>query len=196
MAARAPLVALKGVGKTFATGVAALAGLDLEVREGEFLSLLGPSGCGKSTALRMIAGLAAPSSGALEWRGGARPEVGFVFQEPTLMPWASVWNNVFLPLRLRGVARTAAAPAVDKALALVGLAGFARAFPRELSGGMKMRVSIARIAVFAARPGRVTATIDVDGPAARGDEFRLSPRYAECCRRASAALDAAMEASP
>ncbi len=253
MAARAPLVALKGVGKTFATGVAALAGLDLEVREGEFLSLLGPSGCGKSTALRMIAGLAAPSSGALEWRGGARPEVGFVFQEPTLMPWASVWNNVFLPLRLRGVARTAAAPAVDKALALVGLAGFARAFPRELSGGMKMRVSIARalalrpalllmdepfaaldeitrlklnndllalkaelgttvvfvthsvfesvylstrIAVFAARPGRVTATIDVDGPAARGDEFRLSPQYAECCRRASAALDAAMEASP
>jgi NitT/TauT family transport system ATP-binding protein len=151
--AGAPIVRLAGVGKRFATGVTALAGLDLTVREGEFLSLLGPSGCGKSTALRIIAGLAEPSSGTVEWSrpadGGtpALHDIGFVFQEPTLMPWATVFANIWLPLRLKGVSRAAARADVTQALALVGLDRFAEAYPRELSGGMKMRVSIARALV-------------------------------------------------
>ena len=91
------------------------------IREaGDFLSLLGPSGCGKSTALRLIAGLATPTSGVLDWRGerlrAAARNIGFVFQEPTLMPWASVFDNVWLPLRLKGVSRDAAAPAIAEAL--------------------------------------------------------------------------------
>ena len=104
----APIVALRGVGKTFPSGTVALTGLDLDVREGEFLSLLGPSGCGKSTALRIIAGLTEPTQGAVEWTAAAKTEnenrLGFVFQEPTLMPWANVSNNVLLPLKLKGVA--------------------------------------------------------------------------------------------
>jgi len=141
---------LRGVGKTFANGVKALDGLDLEVRAGEFVSLLGPSGCGKSTALRIIAGLSEPTIGTIEWpategAAGAR-RIGFVFQEPTLMPWATVAANVRLPLKLKGQG-AGAAPRVEAALARVGLAGFAESYPRELSGGMKMRASIARALV-------------------------------------------------
>lgn len=146
--AGAPLVSLAGVGKAFASGTVALENLDLEVRGGEFLSLLGPSGCGKSTALRLVAGLLEPSAGTIRWQSGARPEIGFVFQEPTLMPWASVFDNVYLPLRLQGTSKRAAKPAIEKALELVGLQDFARAWPRELSGGMKMRVSLARALVL------------------------------------------------
>ena len=141
----AAIVSLRGVGKTFAA-VAALDRFDFTVRQGEFVSLLGPSGCGKSTALRLIAGLTAPTNGTIDWNAGkpAPGALGFVFQEPTLMPWASVSGNVHLPLKLLALDRATAAERVRAALAGVGLAEFARAYPRELSGGMKMRVSIAR----------------------------------------------------
>jgi NitT/TauT family transport system ATP-binding protein len=142
------LVSLKDVTKTFANGVTALASFNLDVFAGEFVSLLGPSGCGKSTVLRLIAGLAEPTEGSVVWPGSTsgdhRSEIGFVFQEPTLMPWADVADNVWLPLRLRGVSKRDAGERIVESLALVGLADFAKAYPRELSGGMKMRVSIAR----------------------------------------------------
>ena len=147
-----PLVALRGVGKVFPSGTRALAGLDLEVRAGEFVTLLGPSGCGKSTALRIVAGLSEPTQGAVAWpQAAALPHgtsrIGFVFQEPTLMPWASVFDNVLLPLRLKGSSAAEAAERVETALGRVGLQEFVRAYPRELSGGMRMRVSIARALV-------------------------------------------------
>jgi NitT/TauT family transport system ATP-binding protein len=114
----APVVSLRGVGKMFGTGTLALDGLDLDVREGEFLSLLGPSGCGKSTALRIIAGLSEPSRGTVAWKdGGAVGQarsIGFVFQEPTLMPWTTVFGNVFLPLKLAGVDKAVAARTVRR----------------------------------------------------------------------------------
>ena len=118
-----PIVALRGVGKVFGTGTVALDGLDFEVQGGEFVSLLGPSGCGKSTALRIIAGLSEPTRGTVEWPGGAetRQHIGFVFQEPTLMPWATVFGNVYLPLKLLGVDKASAAPRVMATLARVGL---------------------------------------------------------------------------
>jgi NitT/TauT family transport system ATP-binding protein len=142
--APAALLHLRGIGKTFSNGVTALHDTNLTIREGDFLSLLGPSGCGKSTALRIIAGLSTPTSGLLDWRGDGHADIGFVFQEPTLMPWADVFDNVWLPLRLRGVSRAEAEPAVRGLLERVRLTGFEAAMPRELSGGMKMRVSIAR----------------------------------------------------
>ncbi len=146
-----PIVGLRNVTRTFGSGTTALAGLNLEVRAGEFLSLLGPSGCGKSTALRLIAGLDQPSGGSVEWSTAAPGEtahnIGFVFQEPTLMPWASVRANVALPLRLKHLDSRDVAPRVAEALDRVGLSKFGGAYPRELSGGMKMRVSIARALV-------------------------------------------------
>ncbi|MDE2274943.1 MAG: ABC transporter ATP-binding protein [Burkholderiales bacterium] len=137
--------------KTYPNGTRALLPVNLTVREGEFVTLLGPSGCGKSTLLKMVAGLLAPSDGRLLlWRrpvaqaeaGGHR--LSFVFQEATLMPWARVEANVRLPLDLAGVPRAEADARVRAVLALVGLEKFARQRPRELSGGMQMRVSIAR----------------------------------------------------
>jgi NitT/TauT family transport system ATP-binding protein len=149
------LVEFRNIGKTFANGTVALDGLSFGVGEHEFVSLVGPSGCGKSTALRMMAGLAEPTSGSI---GGALPragrtiaDIGFVFQEPTLMPWARVAENIYLPLKLKGVARKEAQPRIEEALAMVGLADFRDAWPRELSGGMKMRVSIARALVTSPR---------------------------------------------
>jgi NitT/TauT family transport system ATP-binding protein len=135
---------LSGVAKTFANGVRALDAVDLTVQDGSFVSLLGPSGCGKSTLLRIVAGLAEPSAGRV---AGVAGPISFVFQEPTLMPWASVADNIYLPLRLAGTPRAAAQARIDEAIALVGLDGFAQAHPRELSGGMKMRVSLARALV-------------------------------------------------
>jgi len=135
---------LSAIAKTFANGTQALAAVDLRVEDGSFVSLLGPSGCGKSTLLRIIAGLTPASTGTVT--GNAGP-ISFVFQEPTLMPWATVAENVHLPLRLSGESRGAARERIDQALALVGLERFASAYPRELSGGMKMRVSLARALV-------------------------------------------------
>jgi NitT/TauT family transport system ATP-binding protein len=144
---------LQRVDKVYSNGVVALQGLDLDVGEGEFLSLLGPSGCGKSTVLRLVAGLGQISGGRIEWPGAdgraglPRGDIGFVFQEPTLMPWATVSRNVLLPLTLRGVGTAEADARVQEVIEMVGLEGFERAYPRELSGGMKMRVSIARALV-------------------------------------------------
>src|SRR3984957_3229498 len=145
-------VSLRGVAKVYDSGVSALGPFDLDVRKGEFVSLLGPSGCGKSTALRLIAGLSAPTSGtvrvsrpAVAVRGGH--SIGFVFQEPTLMPWTSVRENVRLPLKIAHVAAAEVKVRIDQALAQMGLTEFADAYPRELSGGMKMRVSLARALV-------------------------------------------------
>jgi NitT/TauT family transport system ATP-binding protein len=145
-------VSLRDVGKTFANGVVALDRFNFDVWPGEFVSLVGPSGCGKSTALRIIAGLSAPSDGEVDWAppaDGAKSEhvIGFVFQEPTLMPWATVAGNVSLPLKLKHLDRKAMAPRVEAALSQVGLADFTGVYPRELSGGMRMRVSIARALV-------------------------------------------------
>lgn len=147
-------VCLRGVDKIYDNGVAALVGLDLDVAHGEFLSLLGPSGCGKSTALRLIAGLSRATAGSVRVTSGANRggqaqdrSIGFVFQEPTLMPWASVADNVLLPLKLARIARTQANQRVATALAQVGLSEFGGVYPRELSGGMKMRVSLARALV-------------------------------------------------
>ena len=149
-----PVVTMRGVSKVFSNGTLALSNMSLTVQRGEFLSLLGPSGCGKSTALRIIAGLGAPSSGTVDWpsstinsKGLPQGDIGFVFQDPTLMPWSTVFGNVYLPLKLQGVSKEAARPRIMETLATVGLADFANAYPRELSGGMKMRVSIARALV-------------------------------------------------
>ena len=145
-------VSLRAVTKVFDNGVMALGPLDLDIARGAFVSLLGPSGCGKSTALRVIAGLTAPTSGSVEvshHAGDGRPRhsIGFVFQEPTLMPWTTVAENVRLPLKLADAASSESDVRIAEALTRVGLSDFAGAYPRELSGGMKMRVSLARALV-------------------------------------------------
>ena len=244
------LVGIRDVSKVFANGIQALGSASLDIAAGEFLSVLGPSGCGKSTLLRLIAGLAEPTAGTIAWPQG-RPDLGFVFQEPTLMPWATALGNVALPLKLRGVARSEREARAAEALAGVGLRGFERSYPRELSGGMKMRVSIARalvtapklllmdepfaaldeitrrrlntdllelwqrthftavfvthsvfesvflsqrIAVMAARPGRIVSNLAIDAPYPRTESFRTSPDYAARCRLVSARLGEAMAA--
>lgn len=145
------VIQLRDVTKVYDNGVAALGPLDLNVQAGEFISLLGPSGCGKSTLLRIIAGLSAATSGVVNVAYGkqdrSKHNIGFVFQEPTLMPWTTVHGNVQLPLKLADVAPSESVARVNQALEQVGLVEFAGAYPRELSGGMKMRVSLARALV-------------------------------------------------
>jgi len=149
-----PAVEILSAEKVFSNGTRGLAPIDLAIADGEFLTLIGPSGCGKSTLLKLIANLIEPSDGRLLWWRGNFGQVGqdgrrfaFVFQEPTLMPWARVDANVRLPLELADVAKAKAAPIVAEAIERVGLSKFTRHFPRQLSGGMKMRVSIARALV-------------------------------------------------
>lgn len=146
-----PAVQVLSAEKTYPNGTQALLPVDLTIEEGEFVTLLGPSGCGKSTLLKMVAGLLEPTDGRLQlWHkpvaqlDESGKKMAFVFQSPTLMPWASVQTNVRLPLDLAGVPRQEADGRVTEALALVGLSKFANALPRALSGGMQMRVSIAR----------------------------------------------------
>ena len=159
---------IEAVGRRFAGGVEALRDVSLSIGAGEFVALLGPSGCGKSTLLRLIAGLDQPDSGALRWQEGHVPGVGgigFVFQDATLLPWASTEENVYLPLRLRGVARVRAEQDIGAVLDRVGLTGFEHARPAQLSGGMRMRVSIARALVTRPR------LLLMDEPFAALDEF-------------------------
>jgi NitT/TauT family transport system ATP-binding protein len=146
-----PAVQILSAEKTYPNGTQALLPVDLSIAEGEFVTLLGPSGCGKSTLLKMVAGMLEPTDGRLlVWRKPVQQidesgrRMAFVFQSPTLMPWASVRTNVRLPLDLAGVPRKEADARVAEALELVGLDKFAQALPRALSGGMQMRVSIAR----------------------------------------------------
>jgi NitT/TauT family transport system ATP-binding protein len=148
------LVSLARVSKRFANGTLALDDVNLQLNAGEFVSVLGPSGCGKSTLLRLIAGLGEASGGEIKWptaglAADSRSDhhLSFVFQEPTLMPWATTLGNVMIPLKLQGMAKHEALERCRAMLARVGLEAFANAYPRELSGGMRMRTSIARALV-------------------------------------------------
>jgi NitT/TauT family transport system ATP-binding protein len=158
------LLSVDHISKRFPNGVLALDDTSFAINDGEFVSLVGPSGCGKSTALRLIAGLTEPNAGAIRW-SGEKPTLGFVFQDAALMPWANVEKNVRLPLELKGAADAQVKQRTAEALDLVGLTGFAAAYPRELSGGMRMRVSIAR--ALAAEP----SVLLMDEPFAALDEI-------------------------
>ena len=182
-----PLISLNAVRKVFPDGTEALAGVSFDIPgEPQFVSLLGPSGCGKSTLLRIISGLDRCSEGSIDWPtskydSSGRPlaEIGFVFQEPTLMPWATVFDNVYLPLRLQHKRRAQVRDDVMEALKLVRLERFANSYPRQLSGGMKMRVSVARALVM--RP----KVLLMDEPFAALDEItrlKLNNDLLELCQ--------------
>jgi NitT/TauT family transport system ATP-binding protein len=237
------------INKTYANGTHALEDVRLRIQRGEFISLLGPSGCGKSTLLRMFAGLDSPSAGQVRWWNEPKLQdnqpgrsMAMVFQDATLMPWASVEENVRLPLDLRHEARNLGIERISRVLDLVGLGKFRKAYPRELSGGMQMRVSIARalvtepnlllmdepfgaldeftrnkldadlralwsandltvvfvthsiyeavflsskVVVMDARPGRVIAEVDIEGPRLRDERFRVSPEFMKYCQQLS-----------
>jgi len=162
------MLLIDGVSKRFAGGTLALDNVSSRIETGEFVALLGPSGCGKSTLLRLLAGLEQASSGQILWDEGRKPGpggIGFVFQDATLLPWATVAENVYLPLRLRGHRRAVVAGRIETALAQVGLADFAGTRPKALSGGMRMRVSIARALVSS------PLLLLMDEPFAALDEF-------------------------
>ena len=151
----APAIVLERISKVYPSGTIALQDVDLSIGQGEFLSLVGPSGCGKSTVLGLIAGLSKPSQGELQWAiPDYRKELAFVFQESALLPWATVEENVWLPLKLSGQSKGQSRQAVAEAIALVGLNGFEQAFPRQLSGGMKMRAAVARALATRPSPSR------------------------------------------
>jgi NitT/TauT family transport system ATP-binding protein len=145
-----PRLAFANVEHRYPDGLHAIAQLSMQVKPGEFVCLVGPSGCGKSTVLRLAAGLATPSAGSVDSPAKRSPDdahTAFVFQDPTLLPWASASENVYLPLQLAGVARRDCRQQVENTLRSVGLQDFLNAYPSQLSGGMRMRVSIARALV-------------------------------------------------
>ena len=244
------IIETRSLSKTFESGTEALRDVTLKVREGSFTALLGPSGCGKSTLLRIVSGLISPTSGELQTHFEGQGGLGYVFQDATLMPWATAQANVAMPLDLLGIEKSIKEERVRDALKLVGLEGFEDAYPRALSGGMKMRVSIARalaskpkillldepfaaldeitrnklnddilriardeeltvlfvthsiyesvyladrIIVMAPRPGRAFAQYDIDAPAVRDQDYRLSQSYGETCKLISAAMATAIE---
>jgi NitT/TauT family transport system ATP-binding protein len=163
------LLSLKDLSKTFESGVQALEKVNLEILPGKVTTLLGASGCGKSTLLRLVAGLLAPSGGTVNWSDAPRPgDIGFVFQDATLLPWATVSKNITVPLDLLEVSLAEQKLRLDETLELVDLGGFKGAYPRELSGGMKMRVSLAR--ALASRP----KILLMDEPFAALDEITRS----------------------
>jgi NitT/TauT family transport system ATP-binding protein len=162
------VVSLRRVRREFDGGLVALDGLDLAVNDGEFIALVGPSGCGKSTLLRLVAGLDRPQAGAVEVAADDGASVAFVFQDAHLLPWRKALDNVVLPLELRGVARASRREAGRDALASVGLADAANLYPAQLSGGMRMRVSIARALVTRPR------LLLLDEPFAALDEMTRS----------------------
>lgn len=141
-----PILSITNVNKTYGNDTIALSNMNLDIYEGEFISFVGPSGCGKSTIFKIIAGLSEPTSGKITMGKEAlnRSEIGFVFQSATLLPWRSVADNVALPLELKGVAKEERLKLANDVLELVGLNGQGQSLPRHLSGGMQMRVSIAR----------------------------------------------------
>ncbi|WP_229263613.1 ABC transporter ATP-binding protein [Cohnella cholangitidis] len=147
------VLGLNNVSKTYRNGTIAVQEANLSIHEGEFVSFVGPSGCGKSTIFRMSAGLSSPTSGQIGILGGTPEQarrsnsISCVFQEATLLPWVSVRDNIALPLQLRKQPRKRQLEEAERVLQLVGLQDYAKALPRELSGGMKMRVSIARALV-------------------------------------------------
>lgn len=176
-------VDVRGACKTYPNGIRALDPIDLTLREGEFVTIVGPSGCGKSTLLRLIAGLASASGGSIVTsEQSASPRLAYVFQSPTLMPWASVQANVRLPLDLAGTPRQQAHQTTLRALERVGLRDFGQAFPRELSGGMQMRASIARALVTGPR------LLLMDEPFGALDEItrnRLDREFSELSARSA-----------
>lgn len=244
-----PMIMVRGAEKTYPNGTHALQRLDLDIARGEIVSLLGPSGCGKSTLLKMFADLEQPSAGQVRWNGKAdiqsQCKMAMVFQEAILMPWATIEENVRLPLDLQHIAKSKSSSKVSDALKAVGLEQFAKAYPRELSGGMQMRASLARalvtepdlllmdepfgaldeftrhkldsdirklwserdltvvfvthsiyeavylssrVIVMGARPGRVIADLEVDGPYNRDESFRTSDAFIKQCAHFSALL--------
>jgi NitT/TauT family transport system ATP-binding protein len=208
-------VSLRAVGKSYANGVVALDRLDLDVRSGEFVSLLGPSGCGKSTALRIIAGLSEPTGGEVVWprsdASRSERQIGFVFQEPTLMPWTTVAGNVRLPLDLQRIDAAAAAPRVaDEPFAALDEITRFKLNDDLLSLWESLRKTVvfvthsvfesvylsSRIVVMTPRPGRVFTELAIDAPYPRDHRFRTSAEYGALCRQASEALAAATEAKP
>lgn len=175
-----PLLSIAGIEKTFEGGIDALQNISLQITRGEFVTLLGPSGCGKSTLMRIVAGLTAPTRGQIAWsEPPTKGSIGVVFQESTLMPWLDARRNVETPLRIAGVADPQRRARAMDSLARVGLESFSGAYPRTLSGGMKMRVSIARALVT------LPSVLLLDEPFAALDEFtrqQLNDDLLKICR--------------